>query len=75
MHLIERYKRVEHDSLSLQLIVEDPKAYTATWIGDTKTYKLLKGKKAYMDELPCIPEEEDAFTNRIRMPAASQKPQ
>ncbi len=73
MHLIERYKRVDHNTLSLQLIVEDPKAYTATWIGDVKTYKLLLGKKAYMEELPCIPEEEDSFTNRIRMPAASQK--
>ena len=74
MHLIERYKRVDHDSMTLQLIVEDPKAYTKTWVGDTKTYKLLKGKKAYMEELPCIPEEEDSFTNRIRMPAAGQKP-
>jgi hypothetical protein len=74
MHLIERYTRVDHDSLKFQVIVEDPKAYTATWVGDTKTYKLLKGKKAYMDELPCIPDEEDSFTNRIRMPAAGQKP-
>jgi hypothetical protein len=75
MHLIERYQRVNHDSLTLQVIVEDPKAYTSTWVGDTKTYTLLKGKKAYMDELPCIPEEEDAFTNRIRMPAAGKKPE
>jgi hypothetical protein len=74
IHLVERFKRVDHDTLTLQLIVEDPKAYTATWVGDTKIYKLLKGKKAYMEELPCIPEEEDAFTNRIRMPAASQTP-
>ena len=27
-----------------------------------------------MEELFCIPEEEDAFTNRIRMPAVGQKP-
>jgi hypothetical protein len=74
LHLIERYRRVDHDNLTLQLIVEDPKAYTATWTGDTKTYRLLKGKKAYMEELFCIPEEEDAFTNRIRMPAVGQKP-
>jgi hypothetical protein len=70
IHLVEKFKRVDHDTLTLQLVVDDPKAYTATWIGDTKIYKLLKGNKAYMEELPCIPEEEDAFTNRIRMPAA-----
>ena len=74
LRLIERYRRVDHDNLTLQLVVEDPKAYTATWTGDTKTYRLLKGKKAYMEELFCIPEEEDAFTNRIRMPAVGQKP-
>lgn len=72
LHLIERYKRLDSDTLTLQLVIEDPKAYTATWTGDTKIYKRLKGKKAYMDELPCIPEEEDTFTNRIRMPAAGQ---
>lgn len=74
LHLVEKFKRVDHDSLTLQLIVEDPKAYTSTWVGDVKTYKLLKGKKAYMEELPCIPDEEDAFTNRIRMPAAGKPP-
>jgi len=71
LHLVERYKRVDQNTLTMQLIVEDPKAYTATWTGDTKMLKLLTGKKAYMEELPCIPEEEDAFTNRIRIPAAT----
>src|SRR3984893_10348626 len=74
IHLVERYKRVDHNTMSLQLVVEDPKAYTATWTGDIKSYKLLTGKKAYMEELFCIPEEEDSFTNRIRMPAVGQKP-
>ena len=74
IHLIERYKRVDQTTMSLQLVVEDPKAYTSTWVGDIKSYKLLTGKKAYMDELFCIPEEEDSFTNRIRMPAVGQKP-
>jgi hypothetical protein len=69
IHMIERYKRTAPDSLTLQLIVEDPKAYTKTWVGDTKIYKLLAGKKAYMEELPCIFDEENSFTDRIRMPA------
>ena len=71
---IERYKRVDQTTMSVQLVIQDPKAYTATWVGDTKSYKLLTGKKAYMEELFCIPEEEDSFTNRIRMPAVGQKP-
>ncbi len=74
MHLIERYKRADNRTLTLQLIVEDPKAYTNTWVGDTKLYKALTGKSAYMEELPCIAEEEEAFTKRIRIPAITLPP-
>jgi len=72
MHVIERYKRVDRDTLSMQLIIDDPKAYTATWVGDTKIYKLLTGKEATMEELFCVYSEENAFTNRIRMPAGEK---
>jgi hypothetical protein len=75
MHLIERYKRVDHSTLTMQLIVDDPKAYTKTWVGDTKIFKLLPKKDSVIDELFCIPEEEDAFTNRIRLPAAGVQQQ
>ena len=71
IHLTERYKRTAQDALTLQLTVVDALAYTKTWEGDTKIYKLLTGNKAYMEELPCIADEEDSFTNRIRMPAVN----
>jgi hypothetical protein len=74
LHLVERYRRVDHDTLQLNFTVEDPMAYTKTWASDTKIYKLLPKKEAVMEELFCVPEEEDAFTRRIRMPAAGQKP-
>lgn len=75
MHLVERYKRVDHDTLTMQLVIDDPKAYTQTWVSDTKIFKLLSGKDAAMEELFCVYSEENAFTNRIRMPAAGKKPQ
>jgi len=74
LHLIERYKRSDHGTLTMQLVIEDPKAYTKTWLGDTKIHNLLSGKEAVMEELLWIPEEENAFTNRIRIPAAAQPP-
>lgn len=74
LHLIERYRRPDRDTLTMQLVVDDPKAYTKTWTGDTKIYKLLKGKEASMEELFCVYSEENAFTNRIRMPAAGKEP-
>lgn len=74
LHLVERYRRVDQNTLLLNFTVEDPTAYTKTWASDTKVYKLLPKKQAVMEELFCIPEEEDAFTNRIRMPAVGQTP-
>jgi hypothetical protein len=58
----------------MQLIIDDPKAYTKTWVSDTKIYKLLPPKQAVIEELFCIPSEEQAFTNRIRIPAAGKHP-
>ena len=74
LHLIERWKRVDHDHLSLQLIVDDPLAFTKTWVGDTKMYTLLPPKDAYLDELFCIQSEEDAFRDKIRMQAVQNRP-
>jgi hypothetical protein len=71
LHVVERYRRVDRDTLNLQLIIDDPKAYTKTWVGDTKIFKLLTGKEAAMEELFCVSSEEKAFTRRIRMPAAA----
>jgi hypothetical protein len=74
MHVIERYKRVDRITLTMQLIIDDPKAYTKTWVSDTKIYKLLPPQQAVVEELFCISSEEQAFTNRIRMPAAGKQP-
>ena len=72
MHLVERYKRVDHKTLTMQLIIDDPKTYTETWVSDTKIYTLLPPKYAALEELFCVPEEEEAFTRRIREPAAAK---
>jgi hypothetical protein len=69
LHLIERYRRKERTTLTLQFTVDDPKAYTGKWESDTKLYKLLTGDRAMMEELPCVAEEEEAFTNKVRNPA------
>ena len=74
MHLIERYKRVDRNTLTIQLVIDDPKAYTRTWVGDTKIYKLLPPEQAVVEELYCIRSEEQAFTNRIRIPANAKQP-
>jgi hypothetical protein len=69
LHLVERYRRVDHDTLTMQIVIDDPKAYKTTWVSDTKIFKLLP-KSAPVKELFCIRAEEDAFTRGIREPVA-----
>ena len=45
MHLIERYKRVDRNTMSLQLVVEDPKAYTAPGWAIRKSTSCLRERK------------------------------
>lgn len=39
LHIVERFRRVDHDTLRLDLTIDDPQAYTKSWTA-TKTYKL-----------------------------------
>ena len=41
MHVVERYRRVDHDTLELTMTIDDPKAYTKPWLSKSpKTFKL-----------------------------------
>lgn len=71
MHLMERYERVDHNTLKITLTLDDPKTYTQPWVSDTKIYALWPKSKGSIEELFCVPEEEEAFTRRVRMPAAA----
>lgn len=59
MHLVERYRRVDADTLELNMILIDPVVYTRPWKSDTKIYKLNREKYHEWDEqIHCIPAEE-----------------
>ena len=75
MHVVERYRRADHDTLELTMRIDDPKAYTQPWVSKSpKTFKLAPkvGPKAEVMELPCVPEDEEAFRKTVREPAASK---
>ncbi len=63
MHLEERYRRVDADTLELVMTLTDPKAYTKPWVGDTITF--VRAKVAIFEEI-CAPSEENHFNDRIR---------
>ena len=72
MQIEERYRRVNHDTLDLTFKITDPKAYTQPWVSTKpKVFKLQP--KLELMQLPCVPEEEQAFFNNIREPAAQKK--
>lgn len=65
LHLIERWTRPDPDHITMQFIVDDPGAYTKTWVGDIKVAK-INHELQPMEELPCIYREEHAFGENIR---------
>lgn len=63
MMLVERYKRLDADTLQLDMTLTDPKTYTAPWVGDTITFERVK--VAIFEEI-CAPSEENKFNDRVR---------
>jgi len=61
LHTIERFRRVDHDTLELSLTVEDPKAFTKSFTGK-KTYKLTSSP---MGEVLCAYSEMESFQQEV----------
>ena len=70
MHLQERYRRVDHDTLELTITLEDPKIYTKPWVSDKFTWRLQPDQA--LDEDFCVGSEELSYNQRMRDPAAGK---
>src|SRR5579863_8677308 len=66
-HLTERYRRLNHDTLELQIIIDDPKAYTKPWVSPPKLHKLEPAWE--IAEWFCVPDEDNAYDEAVRKPA------
>jgi len=69
MRLEERYRRLDRDNMQLTITLTDPKIFARPWVSETKNLR-LSPLKDFVDELFCIPSEEQAFNRRMRNPAA-----
>jgi hypothetical protein len=56
LHLVERFRRVDHDNLQIELTIEDPKAYTKPW-----TARLLYRLQSGWTLLEQFCEDNDTF--------------
>jgi hypothetical protein len=67
MHLTERYRRLDHDTLEMQIIMDDPKAYTKPWVSPPQKFKLEPSWE--IAEFFCIVDEENSYSESVRKPA------
>ena len=72
MHVEERYHRVDHDTIELNITIDDPKAYTKPWVSETKTLKLTAPKEFTEDF--CVPSDEERYKELMRLPAVGVDP-
>jgi hypothetical protein len=66
-HLTERYRRLNHDTLEMQIIIDDSKAYTKAWVSPPKLHKLEPGWE--IAEWFCVLDEDKAYDEVVRKPA------
>ena len=58
---------MNHDTLELQIIIDDPKAYTKSWVSPPKLHKLEPGWE--IAEWFCVLDEDKAYDEAVRKPA------
>jgi hypothetical protein len=67
MHLAERYRRLNYDTLEMQIIIDDPKSYTKVWVSPPKLHKLEPTWE--IAEWFCVVDEDKAYDEVVRKPA------
>jgi hypothetical protein len=68
LHLIERFHRIDHNNLQLDLTIDDPGAYTKTWYGR----KIFKLTQRDFVEHSCSMSENEHFKQSIIDPTLSK---
>jgi hypothetical protein len=70
LHLIERFRRINKDTLQMDLTFDDPKAYTKTWYG-RKIFALQHG--GFEDAYACSMSEYEHFRQSVVDPVTAPK--
>jgi len=71
LHVEERYTRPDHDNLQLTVKIDDPKAYTESYIASTVPFTW--NPKQEFEEQLCIPSSAQAYMSTIANPAGAKK--
>jgi hypothetical protein len=68
MTLEERYRRLDRDTLELNMTLTDPKIFTAPWVSERKVLKLASRSREIAEQF-CVPSQETEFNKIVRDPA------
>jgi len=68
MTLEERYRRLDRDTLELNMTLTDPKIFTAPWVSERKVMKLAPRNREIAEQF-CVPSQEAEFNRIVRDPA------
>jgi hypothetical protein len=68
MTLEERYRRLDRDTLELNMTLTDPKIFTAPWVSERKVMKLAPRSREIAEQF-CVPSQEAEFNKIVRDPA------
>jgi hypothetical protein len=69
LHVIERLRRVDHNTLELAVTIDDPKAYTKSFSGK----KYFEATSSPMGEAICAYSEMDSFQKTVIDPTTTQR--
>ena len=70
LHIIERFRRLDHDALEIHFTVDDPRAFTKPFTGR----RLLALSTSPMGETLCSMSENDSFKKQIMDPTVGSGP-
>ena len=71
LHLVERFRRLDHDSLELSITFDDPKAYVKPFTAK----RVFKRSSAPMEVTPCSLTEMQSFDDEVMKSTTTQSPQ
>ena len=72
MRTVERYRRVDYNTLEVSLTIIDPMTFTEPWV---TTGRILRSPGTEMGEYFCVPSEAMEHVNRVLRPAAGVTPE
>jgi hypothetical protein len=70
MRVEERYHRIDRDTIELTVKIDDPKTYTAPWLGRDKLRLKLMPSDTDILEMICAPSEAEEYKKSMVIPLA-----